>query len=60
MHPAAANWSEWSTVQNTPQQAATASSGMMRSGSSAAYSSSGVTMQKIPHQTQTSSYMPAG
>lgn len=60
MHPAASNWSEWSTLQNTQQNAAMAS-GMMRGGSSVGYSSSGgATMQKVVQPTQASSYMPAG
>uniref|UniRef100_A0A914LCC2 Mediator of RNA polymerase II transcription subunit 15 n=2 Tax=Meloidogyne incognita group TaxID=654580 RepID=A0A914LCC2_MELIC len=65
MHPtaAAANWSEWSTLQNTPQHAAmVGSSGMMRGGGGVAggYSSGATTMQKMVQPTQASSYMPGG
>nr|CAD2140843.1 unnamed protein product [Meloidogyne enterolobii] len=64
MHPtaAAANWSEWSTLQNTPQHAAmVGSSGMMRGGGVASgYSSGATTMQKMVQPTQASSYMPGG
>uniref|UniRef100_A0A915N9T3 Mediator of RNA polymerase II transcription subunit 15 n=1 Tax=Meloidogyne javanica TaxID=6303 RepID=A0A915N9T3_MELJA len=61
MHPsaAAANWSEWSTLQNTPQHAAmVGSSGMMRGGVTGGYSSGATTMQKMVQPTQASSYMP--
>jgi len=65
IHPsaAAANWSEWSTLQNTPQHAAmVGSSGMMRGGGGVAggYSSGATTMQKMVQPTQASSYMPGG
>nr|CAD2181311.1 unnamed protein product [Meloidogyne enterolobii] len=66
MHPtaAAANWSEWSTLQNTPQHAAmVGSSGMMRGGGvgvAGGYSSGATTMQKMVQPTQASSYMPGG